>query len=85
MNNLDNFLKKFKSALGVLTLEKKLVSEELSNTLGIKVSEESITIKNNSVLVSGGATLKSQIFLKKNKILESFGKHIELKKIKDIR
>lgn len=85
MNNLDGFLKKFKSALGIITLEKKLISEEISGILGIHVSEKSTEVKNNIVVVNGGASLKSQIFLKKNKILESFKKHPELQKIKDIR
>lgn len=85
MNNLDGFLKKFKTALGVLNLEKSLISETVSTVLGIQLPEGAITLKNNVVHVGGSPTLRSQIFLKKNQILESFKKHPELKKITDIR
>lgn len=85
MNNLDGFLKKFKTALGVLNKEKTLIAEALSASLGVKISEESFVIKSNVVYISGGGSLKSQIFLKKKVILESFHKHEELKKISDIR
>lgn len=85
MNNLDGFLKKFKTALGVLNLEKALVAEDLTASLGVKILEESFVIKNNIVYISGGGSLKSQIFMKKKQILESFHKRPELKKITDIR
>lgn len=84
MNNLDGFLKKFRTALGVLGLEKKLISEELSVLLKVAIPEDSISIKSNRVIVSGGSSLKSQIFLKKSQVLEAFQKHPELKKITDV-
>lgn len=85
MNNLDNYLEKFKSAMSAMGAEKNAVTEELFKSLGVRVSKEFISIKKDTIFISGSGSLKSQIFMKKKQILETLHKHNELKDIVDIR
>lgn len=85
MNNLDGFLKKFKLALGARNAETEIVIKELLDCAGIKAAKEAIQIRKNIVYVEGSPAMRSQIFQKKNQILEALRKHEELKNISDIR
>lgn len=85
MNNLDGFLKKFKLILGARGEEIELAAKELSLCIGVEIPKETVSVKNNVVAVEARPGLKSQIFLKKKQILESFKKHPALQKIADVR
>lgn len=85
MNNLGNFLEKFRAALGALGAEKEIIIEEIFRTVGVRIQKEAIMVRNGSILITGSASLKSHIFLKKDQILETLKKNPQFKNIKDIR
>ena len=85
MNNLEDFLKKFKTLIGTKSLEAEIISKEISACLGMEIPKEKILVKGSVVSVSAAPALKSQIFMKKQQILGAFKKYPELKNIFDVR
>ncbi len=85
MNNLEGFLKKFRLIVGARESERSAVSDVLTSVLGVKLSEDSIVIKNKTISINCSPIIKSQIFLNKSKILAELNKNPGLKNVADIR
>ena len=85
MEKIGNYLEKFsKLTLPNETIRKsiaEIIKEELREIIEIK----DISINKNVAYIKGGSGLKSEVFLKKNKILQKIEKITGKKEIVDIR
>ncbi|MBI3633907.1 MAG: hypothetical protein HY226_06510 [Candidatus Vogelbacteria bacterium] len=79
MEKISSFLDRFKN----INIPDEAVRKNLSDIIGVEIGEKinfkDITIKSGIATISCGAAIKSEIFIKKTKILEVLaakdGKH----------
>lgn len=76
MNNLGNFLDKFKNLLGSSKFQKDAVISIIKSISGISLEEKDVEIKNHVVRIKASPAVRSEIFMHKQKIID------ELKKVK---
>jgi hypothetical protein len=71
MAHIDSFLEKFKRLLESGTNLKKEAVEVIKGVIGKEIDSEKVTIKDGIVQLKINPLFKSEIFLKKEKILKS--------------
>lgn len=75
MKEISSFFDKFKnSALKELN-KREIIASSLYKIVKIKIEIKDLDIKNGILYIKGSQMLKSEIFLKKKIILDSFGKN----------
>lgn len=85
MNNIGGFFDKFKN-LALLEMRKReKIIEAIWKSTGHKIEARDISIRDGVVNIKTSAMLKSEIFLKKTKILEYINQNLPELKIKDIK
>lgn len=70
MNNLSEFLKKFKVLVGDKTQEKKVVQETLLSVLGISVDFDNISIKESTCSLRISPIERTELMLRKTEVLK---------------
>ncbi|PIR58084.1 MAG: hypothetical protein COU71_00605 [Parcubacteria group bacterium CG10_big_fil_rev_8_21_14_0_10_38_31] len=82
---LSPFLEKFKN----LKVPKEALIDDLIeiilNTTGIKLEKENISVNKPTIFIKANSMIKSEIFFKKQQILEELEKQFYSKSITDIR
>lgn len=81
--NLSSLLERFKK-LKDPRENKILISNIISEGVGVKIEEKDISIQKNVLYISGSSLLKNRIFLKKAHIIEKIHETIPELKIQDI-
>jgi hypothetical protein len=71
MEDISSYLKKFKRIISSNEEEIKIVSEEVYKIINFSISPKEISIKRNVVFFQTKPTIKNQIFIHKEEILES--------------
>lgn len=56
-------------------LNKENVINEINNSVGVLLKPDQISIKNKTLFISASPTIKSIIYIKKNKLLEDLSKY----------
>jgi hypothetical protein len=74
MQNLSDFLKRF-SKLKNPKDDRKLVAEIISKTLCFEVLPDEISIKNRVVRINKLGKIKTEIFIRKEILLQDINKH----------
>jgi len=84
MENISAYLKKFHDLLFAGRENTRIVKEEIEKYIPIVLEEKDIEIKNGVVFIKSTAGFKSELFLKKNAILEKLHSR-GLSSLKDLR
>jgi hypothetical protein len=69
MDNLSSFLKKFQKIIGDKSEEKNTIKEALKIFCNFDIDIKDIKIKDGNVMLSTSPVFRSEIFLKKQKII----------------
>lgn len=85
IRHIASFLKRFKNITPPERDLKKALKTTLQEELQIEVLGSSIEIRNKIIYVHISPTVKSEIFLHKDKILKTFHKKLSNNSITDIR
>ncbi len=85
MFNIEEYLSKFKVILKKDGAIKGVIKDVLDKELKTNISKEDIKISQGIIFLKAPPILKSEILLRKNKILEKISNKIGSKKIQDIR
>lgn len=80
MNLFNDLLEKISKRLQGNELYKLEIAKKITDIIGINIEPDQIEIKNNKLFLSISPTIKSLVFLKKDKIL----KELSLYKINSI-
>ncbi|MES3006123.1 MAG: hypothetical protein V4664_04215 [Patescibacteria group bacterium] len=83
MQSLSDFLQKFK-IIRDPSLDKQLVVVLLKKHCGITVDLSCVQIKNNNILISAHAAIKSAIYMKKVPLLAAISSEFPDRKFVDI-
>lgn len=84
MFNVSLYLEKFKSlGLAESTAKDALISV-LQKCVGVEIEKKDVQYKNGAFRIQAEPIVKSQIYIKKNEILESVSKELN-KIVKDVR
>ncbi len=83
MQNLSNFLNKFRKLKNPIE-ERVLIAKIVSDILGVSVSDEFVLVKNSTLYIKQVGKIKSEIFMKKNLILEELKKQLPKLNIQEI-
>ena len=85
MEQVSFFLEKFKS-LGLNSLiAKSVFIEAVEKILKVKISAENIELKNDTFFVKAHPTLKSELYMKREVILNEVYKNLGFEQSKKIR
>lgn len=85
MNSIGDFFGKFRN-LAIFELKKReKISEAIEIATKQKIGVGDISIKDGVIIIKGGASLKSEIYMKKTKILELLALKLSDLKIRDIK
>ena len=86
MIGINQFFNKIKNTHARELLIRNIVIDSLEKNTGIKLSVEAVSFKSNSVVLNNiSQTAKSDIFIKKQKIIDYINKSQKLRVIKDIK
>jgi hypothetical protein len=85
MQNINSYLDKFKNLAVPNESIRKDVAGIIKNEIGIDLEIKDISIKNMVAYIKGGSAVKSEIFLRKKKILEKIKEADKNNEIVDIR
>lgn len=85
MNNLGNFLEKFKNIIGHSKFQKDAVLSIIKESVGIQLEEKDVEIKNFTVYIKASPLVKNEIFMRKQFILAKLKAILGNKSPKDIR
>jgi len=80
MEQISFFLAKFKNLGLDDALAREAFIEIINKTLGVKLDQKSVRLKDGTFFVSAHPGIKSELFLKREKILESLSKTLGEKK-----
>lgn len=69
MFNISSFLKKTSTLVGNETERREKIITIIKGVTSIECTESMITIKNDTLIISGNPSLKNALFLKKEKLL----------------
>lgn len=78
---LGDFLEKFKKLHGDRLQSRQSVLDVVNQVLGVQLQQTDITIKNNTLTIKASPTLKTEIYMKKEALLQALLSH----KITNIR
>jgi len=81
MEHISFFLKKFENLGAREFLIKEIVSNIIENKCAIKISLKSITYDRGILTIKGSRSLKSELFLKKEEIVEEIEKLLTKTKV----
>ena len=84
LSNIAQFLEVYKKKLFAEEDDRKAIREAILRVTGVEIPEETLTIKQNTVYISGDSTVRNHLFLYKAKILEEI-KKVSPKIIVDVR
>ena len=83
-SNIGSFLEKFKKFLtSEENIKEEIIKSVLKNT-GIEIKGENIKIQDFSIYIKEKPIIKSEIFLKKEKILEDLSQDLKNRVFKNI-
>ena len=85
MKGIGQFFDKFKSGALKEIRKREIISAILKSEIGIDVPPEKISFGNKMLIINEGQTVKSEIFLKKQKMLEKIKRQLPNLVINDIR
>ncbi len=68
MFNIAGFLERFKKIDSQRTLQKDEILQRIKHVLGMNISAESFTIKNNVIIFKGSPLFKNEVFMKKEEL-----------------
>lgn len=85
MFNISHYLEKFKKIEPKGDSVKYAVHEAIFETLGVRVEKRDISIKDNTLHISVPASLKNEIFMNKQRILQKAQKNTGIGSVVDIR
>jgi len=87
MKNISSFLSKFTRITPPERFVKEVFVKVVSDTTGITLSKNEINVKGSVLFISPDPTVKSELFLKKDLLLEKLNQELTQykKEIKDIR
>ncbi len=82
--NIGSFLEKFKNLLSSDKKEKESIVEAVFKATGALIKEADIKISGRTLYIQGSSQLKSEIFMKKEKILKELSS-VTKNRISEIR
>ena len=86
MKKIDGFLKRFEKITIPDESVRLKTAEILSSEFGEEIKKEDISVKNGIIFIkTKDASLKSDIFLKKQKIIDNINSYLGKITIRDIR
>ena len=85
MNNLDGFLNKYIHLIGVGEKTKQVVVEEINKILKTNLKINQIKVSKNIIRVTAPSSVKADIFINKNKIIQSIKEKLDNFIILDIK
>lgn len=85
MQGIGSFFDKFKNAAAKEIYKYDIVADIIYKNTNQKIDLKDISIKNGILIIRGNQSFKSEIFLKKNKILEQISKKLINFNIIDIK
>ncbi|MEK7136149.1 MAG: hypothetical protein AAB821_00975 [Patescibacteria group bacterium] len=85
MNNLGGFLNKYVHLIGASEKTKKIIVAEINNILKTKLNISQIKISKNIIRVTAPSSIKADIFINKNKIIQSIKGRLDNFIILDIK
>lgn len=83
MFDIAKYLEKFKVMSCSRDFLRNSVSESIKNICGVEIDPKKIDIKDGLARISERPIIKTEIFMKKEKILKSFSKEVG-EKVRDI-
>jgi len=85
MDLIKVFLEKYKKLTNNHNLLRDIIIDSINNEIGLLLKKEDIKILNNIVYIKTNPILKSEIFINKEKIINSINKNLPTGVIKDIK
>ncbi len=85
MVELKDFFLKFKNVLLGEEIKKETIRSIISEVAGVSIKKEEIEIKNGTIYLDIKPVYKSEIFLKKEKILSRLEEALTKRSPKDLR
>jgi hypothetical protein len=85
MKGIGQFFDKFKSGALREVKKRSVISSILKSEINIDIPIEKISFGNKTIIINVNQSIKSEIYLKKQKILEKIGKLLPNNTITDIR
>ncbi|MFA5933986.1 MAG: hypothetical protein WC795_02075 [Candidatus Paceibacterota bacterium] len=82
---ISNLLEKFQNIIHSNDIIRKSIQESIQKYTNVLIEKENITIKPQIIYIRTTPTIKNEIILKKQKILEDIGQKIEKPKLNDIQ
>lgn len=84
MRSIDSFLDKFKRLLKYTKEEKRVIIRVIREAVGVEIDEPDIKIRNKVIYIKTTPQAKSEIFIRKQKLLEQINIILN-KNLKDVR
>lgn len=84
MFNISSYLDKFKNIGLKEILLKENIVKTIKEKIGVEISVKDITLKNNVITIKMSPLLRSEVFMKKKKILDEINSNQSIK-VNDIR
>lgn len=85
MNNLGEYLEKFKKFLSGPKLQREEVLKAIKKVAGIELAEGDIEIKEGTVYVASSPAVRNELFMRKANILAELGISLDSKAPRNIR
>lgn len=85
MELIKEFLQKFSHITLPDDTLKRLFVDLLEGDYGLKIKREQLSVRNGVLIVDASPTMKSEIYLRKNKIIEKLKTNLGAKAPQDIR
>jgi DNA-binding protein len=82
MKKIGQFFGKFNSVAAKEIQKRVYICNIIKNEIGQEIQIDDISIRSGEVIIKGGSGLKSQIFIKKEKILYLINKEVSIRDIK---
>lgn len=84
-NQIKDYLGKFKDLLFSKEEIYRIISRAIENNVGIKIENKNIKIKTPNVYIKASPLVRSEIMMKKDKIISDINKISPESNIKDIK
>lgn len=85
MKGIGQFFDKFRNGALKEIQKREIISAILKSEINLDIPVEKLSFSNKTLIINEGQTAKSEIFLKKQKILEKISKQLPNLVIRDIR
>lgn len=77
MKGISNFFNRFNNIAVKEIQKREIISAEINNLIKQKIDIKDLSISNGVLTIKGNQILKSEIFLKKGKLLSAISKRID--------